>query len=227
ERGITHRDLKPGNIMLTSDGRVKLLDFGLAKALQGQAMNLSNSPTLLSAASMPGVVIGTASYMSPEQAKGKEADRTTDLWSFGCVLYEMLCGRPMFEGETLSEILGAVLKTEPEWNRLPRETPEGIRRVLARCLRKDARFRLRDARDAFIEIQDALSTQPKDDQLLPKTSTHRDRYLWVALALLAMIGAVQSLRLWRWVPHTPAPEMRLEITTPTTTDPVSLAISPD
>src|SRR6516164_8808992 len=114
ERGIIHRDLKPGNIMLTADGKVKVLDFGLAKALQEQQpSNLSNSPTMLSAASMPGLILGTAAYMSPEQARGQNADHRSDVFSFGCVLYETLCGSQAFQGQTVSDILAAVLRIHP------------------------------------------------------------------------------------------------------------------
>ena len=225
EKGVVHRDLKPANVKVTPDGRVKVLDFGLAKALDGGLQtSLSNSPTIVTG-SMPGMILGTVAYMSPEQAKAKEADRTSDLWSFGCVLYEMLSGRPVFEGETVSEILGGVLKSEPEWNRLPRETPEGVRRLLHRCLRKDVRLRLRDARDAHIEIEEALSERATTDQPLPQ-ATRRELYVRMALVVVTLIAVVQSLRVWRSSPQ-PAPEMRLEITTPATTDPVSLAVSPD
>src|SRR5262249_17896621 len=119
-----------------------------------------------------------------------------------------------------------VLKSEPEWNRLPRETPEGIRRLLHRCLRKDVRLRLRDARDAHIEIEEALSERATADQPLPQAN-RRELYVWMAFAVVTLIAVVQSLRVWRSSPQKPAPEMRLEITTPATTDPVSLAVSPD
>src|SRR6059036_996853 len=123
ERGILHRDLKPANIKITPDSRIKVLDFGLAKAFQQeQSPTLSNSPTLMSA-SVPGVILGTAAYMSPEQAKGKEADRGSDIWAFGCVFYEMLTGHTAFEGETIGEILAGVFKGEPDWRWLPAETP--------------------------------------------------------------------------------------------------------
>src|SRR6516162_5055841 len=131
EQGIVHRDLKPANIKITPDDKVKVLDFGLAKAMESTpTTGVSNSPTLLSAArSNAGLILGTAAYMSPEQAKGKQVDRTTDVWAFGCVLYEILTGRAVFEGETTGEILGGIFKAEPDWRRLPAETPESIRRL--------------------------------------------------------------------------------------------------
>jgi Tol biopolymer transport system component len=159
EKGIVHRDLKPANVKVTPEGKVKVLDFGLAKAFAGDAANddPSNSPTLSMAATMHGVILGTAAYMSPEQARGKALDKRTDIWAFGCVLYELLCGRPAFEGEDITEILAAVVKTDPDWNRLPEATSPAIRILLRRCLRKDRRQRLADACGVRIEIEDALA----------------------------------------------------------------------
>src|SRR4029077_7667046 len=147
EKGIIHRDLKPANAKLTPEGIVKVLDFGLAKAFAGDtaAEDMSNSPTLSMAATMHGVILGTAAYMSPEQAKGKAVTKAADIWAFGCVLYELLSGHKAFEGEDTTEILAAVVRAEPDWTRLPENTPQSIRLLLRRCLRKDRRQRFQDA----------------------------------------------------------------------------------
>src|SRR4029077_13402308 len=134
EKGVLHRDLKPANIRLAPDGRVKLLDFGLAKAVQKAALD-SRLDTDTSPHSEPGTVLGTAPYMSPEQARGQEVDRRGDIWAFGCVLYEMLAPKRAFAGATYSETVAAVLDREPDWKALPPETPPGALRLLKRCLR--------------------------------------------------------------------------------------------
>jgi serine/threonine-protein kinase len=159
ERSIIHRDLKPANIKLTADGQVKLLDFGLAKALEGESAEeeLQNSPTLTAAATRAGVLLGTAAYMSPEQARGKRVDRRADIWAFGCVLYEMLSGHHAFAGETTSDILAGVIRAEPDWSWVPSSIPLRIRELLRRCLQKDPRQRLRDIGEARITIEAAIA----------------------------------------------------------------------
>ena len=144
EKGIIHRDLKPANVKVTPEGKVKVLDFGLAKAFEGNGPNddPSNSPTLSMAATMDGVLLGTAAYMSPEQARGKAVDHRADIWAFGCVLYEMLTGKQAFQGTDVTEILAAIVKTEPNFDALPAETPQAIRNLLCRCLEKEPRGRL-------------------------------------------------------------------------------------
>jgi len=165
EKGIVHRDLKPANVKLTTGGQVKVLDFGLAKALLGDmtAPDASRSPTLTAAATRAGVILGTAAYMSPEQARGKEVDRRADIWAFGCVLYEMVTARPAFGGETVSDIIAAVLRAEPDATALPPDLPPAVRELLRRCLQKDPRQRLRDigdARIALTEITAAAAAPP-------------------------------------------------------------------
>ena len=176
EHGIIHRDLKPANIKVKRDGSVKLLDFGLAKLFGAQAGHTapSNSPTLPE--SMPGLVLGTPAYMSPEQAMGHPANRRADVWAYGCVVFEMLTGRAPFEGRTTSEILANVLKSEPDWHLLPGDTPEAIQRLLRRCLQKDQKRRLGDVGDARLEL-DEVETEAR---VQPGASLHgrRERLAW-------------------------------------------------
>src|SRR5260370_4785800 len=165
--GIMHRDLKPSNVKSTPDGVVKVLDFGLAKALaaEGSGPDLLESPTM--PGTIAGVILGTAAYMSPEQARGQRVDKRTDTWAFGCVLFEMLTGFSAFARETVTDTIAAVVSAEPEWKSLPADTPASIRRLLTRCLQKDARRRIHDIADARIEIEDAMAA-PAEADPVPK-----------------------------------------------------------
>jgi Tol biopolymer transport system component len=206
---------------------VKVLDFGLAKTreAEGTGVSLSNLPSM-TRVSTPGMILGTAAYMSPEQVNGNEADRPSDVWAFGCVLYEMLTGRPLFGGETIGEILACVLKTDPDWSRLPAETPSGVRRLLRRCLQKDRKLRFHDMTDVRIEIVEAPGEAPMDGHVAHGASGRMGPVGWMsALAFVTLLAIVAIVFVFR--PVRLVPEMRVDISTPPTTDPESLAISPD
>jgi eukaryotic-like serine/threonine-protein kinase len=208
ERGIVHRDLKPSNIKLANNDAVKLLDFGLAKALESDAASadISSSPTISRMATQAGIILGTAAYMSPEQAKGKAVDRRTDIWAFGCVLYEMLTGKMAFSGETVTDTLAAVIRAEPEWSALAASMPQAVRNLLQRCLKKDPRQRLQSIGDARIAIEETLSGAAKQSESSPALSGmnsalqipapatgrrgNRERVAWTAAAGLAIVATV-------------------------------------
>jgi Tol biopolymer transport system component/predicted Ser/Thr protein kinase len=227
ERGIIHRDLKPANIKVTPEGRVKVLDFGLAKALTGEpaAGNTVNSPTLTMGATVAGVILGTAGYMAPEQAKGKTVDKRADIWAFGIVLYEMLTGRPAYTGETVSETLAAVIKDPVDLSALPSGTPSSVRRLLHRCLEKDPRRRLRDIGDARLELD-----QPPDEPpaATPGAPARRLALLpWIVAAIFGIAAAILTFRHFRESAPS-APLMRFAVTAPENTRwGAWTAISPD
>src|SRR5262249_12046019 len=217
EKGIIHRDLKPANIKLTLDGKVKVLDFGLAKALVGDESNgnLSDSPTLSMAATQRGVILGTAAYMSPEQARGKTVDKRSDVWAFGCVLYEMLTGRRVFDAGEVSDTLAMVLMKDVDWTPIPSTTPPAIRTLLRRCLESDRKRRLPDIGAARLEIDEALAAP-----VLPMpTSVEaprpvRQHLAWTVAALASVAAlALAGLYFTKTPPKPPSP-IRFSVTPP-------------
>jgi Tol biopolymer transport system component len=244
EAGIVHRDLKPGNVKLVPTGEVKVLDFGLAKGAASTAdsnPDLSQSPTVTQGATGVGVVLGTAAYMSPEQARGRTVDRRTDIWSFGCVLYECLTGEQAFAGETVSDMIALILQGEPDWSGLPARTPEKLRALLGRCLEKDAKRRLRDIGDARIEIEELqgarISGAARTSSAVPaaadagRRAGRGPRIAFAAALVLA--GALVGAALWdvSGRGRTPAPPLRFMLQAPPrvtlTGDPNEHAISHD
>jgi serine/threonine protein kinase len=234
DQGIVHRDLKPANIKVTLDGTVKVLDFGLAKAAEASGSGLqasgaiANSPTITTPAmTMRGVILGTAAYMAPEQAKGRAVDRRADIWAFGCVLYEMLTGAMTFDGEDVTEILGSVVKSDPDWTKLPAPTPPAIRTLLKRCLVKNPKQRLDSAAALRLEIADAIASPASEEPQARTAPVSRPsaRTAWAAASLFALLAAGLAGVALR--PTSPEPMTRLEISTPPTSSPTAFAISPD
>jgi serine/threonine-protein kinase len=221
EKGRVHRDLKPANVKITPEGLVKLLDFGLAKAAKQPIAtgNASDSPTQTMSATRAGAILGTAAYMSPEQARGAAVDKRTDIWAFGVVLFEMLTGRPAFTGETVSDTLAAVLRSEPDWSALPRDTPPTIGRLLRRCIQRDCKQRLHDIADARLELDDGLEIAPAP------APAHRAAWLpWAAAATLA--AAMLVVALHRGTPPLPRPVSRWTASLPAS-DVADVALSRD
>ena len=240
EQGIIHRDLKPANVKVKSDGTVKVLDFGLAKALGPDLSDVeaANSPTMTmtAAATKMGVIMGTAAYMSPEQAKGRQVDKRADIWAFGVVLYEMLTGRQAFGGTDISETLASVLKTDLNLDTLPADTPRALRRVLSRCIQKDRSHRSRDIGDVRLDLDEALAAPGEEDETVEAAPVAQP-VLWQrpipALLAVVAVAAVSGLAVWSLMPRPDRPVTRFALTTPPdgplalSGSQQDLAISPD
>ena len=238
DQGITHRDLKPANVKVRPDGVVKVLDFGLAKAMGGDSMfgntaaAIENSPTITSpAVTRFGVILGTAAYMAPEQARGKVIDRRVDIWAFGCLLYEMLARKRPFDGETVTDVLSAIISSEPDWKALPAGVPSPVARLLRRCLEKDPRKRLRDIGEARLVLE---SRQTTDDDLsrAARDTTIRPSRIWTrplligAFGLLAVAFGYLALTRLRQQPGVPAAITRFDVQPPDAAAALSLVFRP-
>jgi serine/threonine-protein kinase len=208
EKGIIHRDLKPSNVKITPERKVKILDFGLAKALHDQVseVDISKSPTITADMTEPGVILGTAAYMSPEQATGRPVDKRADIWAFGCILFECLAGKRAFAGDTVTESLAAILRGEPDWDSLPADTPGNVRTVLRRCLQKDSRERLRDIGDARIEMTETISEMP-----IPELAKRRLATPWLSVFICAALiaGILIGLVMVKYLHLQPRPSLPL------------------
>ncbi len=215
ERGIIHRDLKPANIKIAPDGTVKVLDFGLAKIATVEGSSADLAATTSFEGTLDGTILGTVAYMSPEQARGKPVDKRTDIWAFGCVLFEMLSGHPTFKGDTVSDHIAAILEREPAWDTLPKTTPAAVCRLLRRCLEKDPRRRLRDIGEARIALEDALAGPSPEDAVhgAPGLMTRRTALTAIAGAA-AGAGSVGMFALGRWKNALPRNLTRFSIAMP-------------
>src|SRR5262249_6386947 len=225
EKGIIHRDLKPANIKITPEGKVKVLDFGLAKAYEGETSNseLSNSPTLSMAATNPGIILGTAGYMSPQQAKGRAVDKRADIWAFAVILYEMLTGKRAFRGDDVSDTLVAILRDDPDWSALPPDTPARIRQILRVCLQRDPKQRVQSIGDVRLALEGAFETAPPTVGAAVVTSHFAGWRRAVIVSGLMIISAViAGAAMWTLMrPAAP----RVTRTTIETSAPMALNIS--